>query len=69
MIKKIKKWWKVTFRKGPMYVYVISNTYDGQPKMLAFLEREEAAQYMADTQILQERPNGGSVMMAEIELL
>lgn len=52
-----------------MYVYVVSNTYGGQPKMLAFLEREEAAQYMAETHMLQEKPNGGNVMMAEIELL
>lgn len=69
MIQKIKRWWKITFRTRPMYVYVVSNTYGGQPKMLAFLEREEAAQYMAETHMLQEKPNGGNVMMAEIELL
>ena len=69
MIQKIKKWWKITFRTRPMYVYVVSNTYSGQPKMLAFLEREEAVQYMADTQMLQEKPNKGNVMIAEIELL
>jgi hypothetical protein len=71
MMKKIKKWWEVTFRKGPVYVYVVSNTYNGKLEMLAFLEREEATQYMWDLQYGSIKPmaDGGSLYMDEIELL
>ena len=71
MIQKIKKWWKVTFRKGPMYVYVVSNTYNGTLEMLAFLEREEANQYMWDLQFGSSKPmaDSGSLLLHIIELL
>ena len=71
MIQKIKKWWKVTFRTRPMYVYVVSNTHGGQLKMLAFLEREEATQYIWDLQYGSSKPmaDSGSLLMDVIELL